>query len=655
MRVIAIGVGFVALLAAAAIVAHYPLNPIPLIAALLLYAAALWRWTGLWLVVLPLVIPCLDLSPWTGWLLLSEAEPFVLVTLAILGLRAPLIADDVIPPGWTGRWLLVAVAVGTLGLVLGLASPDPPTQSALAFLTWENTIRQVKGPILALALLPFLRQRQRVHQDMPGLLGAGMLLGLAGVGALVVLERALFVSVLDFTSDYRAVGPFASMQFGGGHIGAYLTMALPFLVWCLPRPGRGSMVEAPREIAPGVRLTRMRDASEPPPADRFPWGRLLLGVVAGALGVFALSVTFARTGLVATLLAVGTAAALYGLSVIRRRGAILAASLGAGLALCVLAAVLTAVAVSPRLASRFATVLQDFDQRQANWTGGLAMMDRTVPAHVFGMGAGTYPRVARARAIAGHAPAHVSLVQEGSTRVLRLYPGSPLYLGQKIMVEPRTEYQLTLWLRAPDGPASLRIMLCEKLLLYSDDCRAREIAGEPGPTWRKAEMTLPSGDLGTPRLLGMARPIEFALTAGASTEVLDVNTVSLRDPAGRDILSNGSWLFGLDRWFPTDDNHLVWQIKNLYLMLWFEHGAVGLLAFLCVAGCAILAATRSALAGDALAAPITATLVGFLAAGTFDNLMMAPRLSLLFWLMVMAGLSLVRPADNGKSGERTIC
>ncbi len=660
MRVIVIGAGCAALLAATAIVAHYPLNPIPLVAALLVYAVALWRWTGLWLVVLPVVIPCVDLSPWTGWLVLSEVEPFVLVTIAVLGVRAPLAADDVIVPGWPGRWLLAGIVVGALGLTLGLASPDTPTQSALAFLTWENTIRQVKGPILTLVLLPFLRQRQRVHQDMATLLGAGMLLGLGGVGALVVLERALFVSVFDFASDYRAVGPFASMQFGGGHIGAYLTMALPFLVWCLPELGRRPAIDAPRDIAPGVRLARVRDASETPPADRFPWGGLLLGVIAGGLGVYALSVTFARTGLVATLLAVGTAAALYGLSALQRRRAVLAASLAAALTLCILGAVATAMTISPRLASRFGTILQDLDQRQANWSGGLALMDRTVQAHLFGMGAGFYPRVARARAGTGQTPADVGLVPEGSTRLLRLYPGSPLYVGQKINVEPNTDYRLTLWLRAPDGPAGLRVLLCEKLLLYSDDCRAVEVEGAGGLAWHQVEMTLPSGDLGTPRFMGLARPVELAVTLGGSTNVLDLSVVSLRDPTGRERLDNGAWLFGLDRWFPTDDNHLVWQIKNQFLMLWFEHGAVGLLVFVGIAGCAILGAVRSTLAGNTLAAPIAATLVGFLAAGMLDYLMMAPRLSLLFWLAVMAGLTLARPAepttraDRGKSDERTI-
>jgi len=661
MRVVGIGVASASLVATATILALYPLDPAPLGIVLTVYAAALWRWTGLWLILLPVVIPCLDLSPWSGWLVLSEVEPFVLVTIAILSLRAPPGAADFVPTGWPGYWLLATLGSAALGLILGLMSPDPSSTSALPFLTWENTLRQVKGLAIALILLPFLRQRQRVHRDMPSLLGMGMLLGLTGVGALVMLERALFVSVFDLATDYRAVGPFASMQFGGGHIGAYLTMALPFLILALPAAGRRTTRDTTREIAPGVLLALRQDAADPVYTRSSSVGLMVLCTVAAALGLYALLVTFARTGLAATLLAVITAATLYGIAAMRqRRGAILLASMGAALALGVLAALTTAIVFSPRLASRFDTILPDLEQRRAHWRDGLALMDRTLFAKLVGMGTGTYPRIARARAGASQAPANVALVPEGSTHLLRLYPGSPLYLGQKITIEPGTDHRLRLWLRAPDGPAGVRVLLCEKLLLYSDGCKAVDVAGEPGLTWHPVEISMPSGELGLPRLLGIARPVEFALTLGSSTNVLDINAVSLRDPADMDRVVNGAWIDGLNRWFPTDDDHLVWQIKNQFLMWWFEQGAVGLLVFLGIAGCGVAGAARATMCAQAGAAAVAASLVGFLAAGMLDYLMMSPRLSLLFWMMAMVGLTLgaAPPADTrpdaGKHDETMI-
>jgi hypothetical protein len=57
----------VCLAATAAVVATYPLAPWALGIALMVYAAALSRWPGLWLLVIPAVLPALDLTPWTGW------------------------------------------------------------------------------------------------------------------------------------------------------------------------------------------------------------------------------------------------------------------------------------------------------------------------------------------------------------------------------------------------------------------------------------------------------------------------------------------------------------------------------------------------------------------------------------------------------------
>jgi uncharacterized membrane protein len=83
---------------------------------------------------------------------------------------------------------------------------------------------------LVLALLPFLGARMRTHRDTMVWLGAGMTAGLALVAAVVVAERSVFTGLFDFTTDYRVVGTFFSMNVGGGHISAYIAMALPFLL-----------------------------------------------------------------------------------------------------------------------------------------------------------------------------------------------------------------------------------------------------------------------------------------------------------------------------------------------------------------------------------------------------------------------------------------
>src|ERR1700744_5068088 len=84
---------------------RYPLPVWPLSIAVIAYAAALWRWPALFLVILPIVIPALDLGLWTGWLVVGESDLFILVTLAVLLLRAPPRLGDIVPIGWTGAVL----------------------------------------------------------------------------------------------------------------------------------------------------------------------------------------------------------------------------------------------------------------------------------------------------------------------------------------------------------------------------------------------------------------------------------------------------------------------------------------------------------------------------------------------------------------------
>lgn len=649
--IVGIVVAIPAMILALAIAGFHPVAPASLLALLIAYAGALWWKPQLWLVALPVVIPALALAPWTGWLMVGEHEPFLLVTLGVLLIRSPPEVSDLHVPGWPGRLLLIGCAVACIGLGLGLMDPDTPMRaSALPMLAAENAVRLFSAPLGALALLPFLASRQRTHGDAAALLSAGMVLGLGMVGALVVIERGLFVGVLDISRDYRVVGPFASMHFGGGHIGAYLAMALPFLVWCLPRPAapRGGQTIRP-ELPNNIRLVRIdratgaipRDPSSRPLATI---ARLAIGSMVGALGAYTLLVAFARSALAISILSVAVAVVLFAVAISRGRRAPVFAILAAIGLLAALGGIGVAFAVlSPRMAGRLETVTTDMRQREANWTGGLAFMDHSVPRIMFGMGTGTYPRLVLARGDRRSAPSDLVIANDAERRLLRMFPGSPLYLGQKVTLTPSSTYALSVTLRAPDTAATLSVALCEKLLLYSDNCRAVAVPAQAGLGWRTVTSTLESGPLGTPRFLGLARPVELSLFPGRHDAAIDIAHVSLRGPDGKEVIANGNWSDGLTRWYPTDDDHLVWQIKNQYLMLFVEGGVFGLMAFLMVALSAVAGAVRSVLRGEIHAAPVAASLIAFLCAGLLDYLTGAPRLSMLFWLLVAMGLTLGRP------------
>jgi len=588
--------------------ARYPLPPAPLAAVLALYAAALWRWPGLWLVVVPAVLPAFDLTMWTGWLMASESDAFLLVTLGVLVLRAPPVWRDVRLRGLPGAVLALVAVTLVVEVLRGLTSPYVlPQGSADPYLLPINALRLAKGEAWAFVLLPFLRARWRRAGDAPVLLGWGMVAGLAAVSVAALIERALFPGVFNFTADYRIVATFSSMQVGGDDVGTYLAMALPFLVVCL------------------LRLRPIRVAT-------------LLLLAAGA--IYALLVTYARAAYGGAVLGAAVTLVLYLPMARRRRG------IAGGFAVLALFATVIGVTLgfgldSGMMSQRLRRVLPDFDIRLANWVGGVAWIDPTPSAWLVGMGLGTYPRVTRLRAVPAQQPTNFVLERSGGRRFLRLRTGSKLYLGQKVPVKPDRLYRLSLRYRVMAPGGGLAAMLCEKLLLYSDTCHGEAFGPAHPGVWQTANATLSTTGLDQRAVLGLLRrPVELSLFGTEVGETVDVTDVRLLDGRGGNLVRNGGFRRGTDRWYFTDDDHLDWQIKNQYLTTLFEGGVLGVLAYLLLGGVALGGAARAALRDAPMAAPIAGSLLAFLACGVFDDELAAPRMATLFYLIAFAGLCL---------------
>jgi O-antigen ligase len=89
----------------------------------------------------------------------------------------------------------------------------------------------------------------------------------------------------------------------------------------------------------------------------------------------------------------------------------------------------------------------------------------------------------------------------------------------------------------------------------------------------------------------------------------------------------------------------------------FEGGALGLVSFMLLAIAAIAGAARAMARGNRLAAAVAASLVAFLCSSVFDYLLGVPRLSALFYIVALTGLTMVMPppsdpADLWASGTR---
>jgi hypothetical protein len=262
-------------------------------------------------------------------------------------------------------------------------------------------------------------------------------------------------------------------------------------------------------------------------------------------------------------------------------------------------------------------------------------MDPGLAAPLVGMGLGRFPAAYFWRGRPEAPPASLGFARPPgeATRVLRLGGGPGLFVDQRVAVERGTTYMLALRLRSASGEAALSVALCEKSMIHSAACGGASVPA--GPAWRTASLALRlDAPAESPHA---ARPAVLSLANPQAGTVVEVDDVSLRDPAGRELIDNGSFAAAGDRWFPTSDDHLAWHAKSLPLHVYFEQGLLGLAAWTLV--CLLAVARLAVRARDEPAAAAgLAALAGFLAVGVFDSLIDAPRFFLLFLLLACVGL-----------------
>jgi O-antigen ligase len=126
---------------------------------------------------------------------------------------------------------------------------------------------------------------------------------------------------------------------------------------------------------------------------------------------------------------------------------------------------------------------------------------------------------------------------------------------------------------------------------------------------------------------------------------VDIDSVELVGPDGRGLVDNGEFSRGMARWFMVSEKiHLPWHIKNLAFNVLFDQGMIGLALFALMVGGALWRLCAGHARGHPMAPFIAAALVGFLVVGAFDSLLDVPRLALVFYLVLIAGLALEKPA-----------
>jgi VanZ family protein len=606
----------------AAVLFRHPVAPLAIAAAFALYAAVLVRFPLAWLLVTPALLPLVDLSPWTGWLLFDEFDLFVMATLAVNLWRTRIERADFALPRMAA-WAVAAVAVSyAVSAVRGLQPLAPFDWNAIGtYDTGYNALRLLKPCVWALALLPFLASAHRRDPHAPLMLCSGLAAGLGALSLAILHERQLFPGLLNFSMDYRVTGTFFSMHVGDQYVDAFLVASAPF-IGALP-------LWRPRRLYVAV------------------------AAVLALAAFYAVIVTYSRGTYFAWVLAV--AVAVGGHLVAQRaaraaRRAAVAAALMAGIAVAA-----GAVASVPYAKARFANSSADLHARVVKWRAALAARDRDIATELFGMGLGTFPRAFRARNSEAAAAGRHRFVTEQDDAFVRFDGIRPIFFGQRIGLEPHATYRFEFDARASGGRSEVSVYLCERSVLYSFDCVLQTLSFQAPPgRWfhhqhllRVERQGLPRGSYGWLS----RRPLEVGLAYRRGAGPLDIDNFRLFDPSGRDRISNGDFSRGGERWFFSVDHHDLWHEDNLFVHLLFERGWLGVAAFLLLSVAAVASLCRRIRQGDRLAPLFLAAIAGLYAVGLFGTLIDAPRIALLGLLLLLAAVC--RPPPVGQSSTQS--
>jgi hypothetical protein len=583
----------------------YPLGSVWLTAGLLLYALLLWRYPFCWLFFIPALLPVLDLAPWTGWFFLDEFDLFVLVTLVVsLSKGHKEVKGQVFPRG--AKWLisLFMLSFATSALI-GLLPLQVYDANAFSnYYSNYNSLRVAKGFFWALTLIPLLQRELGEPTKIRKYLIPGMLVGLSGVVMVAIWERQVFSGFLNFSNDFRITSTFSGMHTGGAYIDAYLAAALPFIAACF-------LFWRSKAI-------------------------YLFGLWMFTLGLYTLLVTFSRIDYLAFGLSFLTLFIGLAFEYARKKRLLLVGLVVVGVSAIVAVPVLQA----PYIQKRFAKTARDAGVRLHHWGDAFRMMDSGWLTALFGMGLGSYPRTYALRNSEGVKPATYWYKTEGGNTYLRLASGDSLYIGQRIPLEPQASYTLKFDLRSSDDNAMLNIPICEKSLLHSFRCRwMGQRVGDTGGRWVHYEQTFQSGALGGQgNLVYQRRPVELALYNGKWETMVDVDNVQLIDRSGTDLVKNGDFSLGNDRWFFTIDNHLPWHIFNLWVHLIFEQGWIGFLLFNVLLLYVLTDLVIRIHRGDLFSIVLLSSVFGFLTVGLVGSLFDSPRIAMLFFFLIFVSI-----------------
>ncbi|MBK1640321.1 hypothetical protein CKO12_00170 [Chromatium okenii] len=590
---------------------HQPVAPLELGAGLVVYLLLLWRYPAAWLVILPALLPVLDLTLWTGRLYGGEYDLIVGATLA-LGLLRGMWRQSSAPPV-RGFYLALGVflAANVVGVILNFYAGAAELAADYGhYYSPFNSLRIVKGVVAAWLLLALFEHERQHQRPVALLLSIGLVLGLLLACLSIVWERLFFTGPFDFSQSYRATGLFSAMHLGGASVDGFLALTLPFIA-ALFMVARGRVLQS---------------------------GGLLLFMLA----LYAFLVTFSRANYLA--FAGMVALAIVGDYLIRRGTA---ARPRQTLKWALIGAVLIAAIAVPIVGGGFVQSRTDLDTRLTHWSRVFDALNDSVVDLLFGKGVGSFPRVFRDAEINQrhqYIP-QIDVQHEANNRFVRFSPSDAngsLFLRQRLKTTARGEATLSLRLRSNHtSPDKLLIELCEmNILRAKGECQWIGItlnAAKAGE-WAEYGKPIDLNDFGR-SLLGFSRPVDMLLLNRGLAGTVDIDDVRLVTQDGTSLFANSDFEAGMDHWLFNSGDHLLWHAKNIFLHVWFETGLIGLAAFVMLLLVSLSRLFDRMLYGDRWALMLLIALSGFLLLGAFDTLIDDPRIAMLFFFLLLIASS----------------
>lgn len=296
------------------------------------------------------------------------------------------------------------------------------------------------------------------------------------------------------------------------------------------------------------------------------------------------------------------------------------------------------------MGERFSTSSKDLDGRLSHWNLSLSML-QTPLDNAFGKGLGRYPANYFFAIPESRFPGTYQIIGEGEEGVLSLvgarHPmsfGDVFRVSQRLGLDAVGPFEVTLKIR-PKTDVSIHAEVCEKHLLYTAGCaigRASAKGSDGG--WQVARIKLigpllSGGPWYAPRIK------MFSLAVGNTSGSADIDDVTLTGPDGRNLLANGDFSNGMQRWFfSSDRDHMPWHAKNLLVNVLFDQGYVGLTIFLLIIATALWRLNLGKARQYEFAPYFSAAIIGFLVVGIFDSLIDVPRLGLIWFLLLCSSI-----------------